>query len=104
MLKLSRAFKVNVFFLVLVYVFYFNLFEFSAAILEKGVLPFGEAKRGRFGLFFIQFSVVNVLAWQSICFRIFLKTTKHPTLAPTSICGMLLITTVNCGPVGGRFI
>ena len=41
MLKLCRVTKVNVLFLVLVYVLIlanFNLFEFSAAILEKGVL------------------------------------------------------------------
>ena len=38
MLKLCRIAKVKVIFLVLVYVFYFDLFEFSAAILEKGLL------------------------------------------------------------------
>ena len=38
MLKLCRAIKVKVFFLVLVYVFNFDLFEFSVAILEKGLL------------------------------------------------------------------
>ena len=38
MLKLCMVTKVKVFFLVLVYVFNFNLFEFSAAILEKGLL------------------------------------------------------------------
>ena len=38
MLKLCRVTKVKVLFLVLVYVFYFDLFEFSAAILEKGLL------------------------------------------------------------------
>ena len=38
MLKLCRVIKVNVVFLVLVYVFNFDLFEFSAAILEKGLL------------------------------------------------------------------
>ena len=38
MLKLCRVPKVKVLFLVLVYVFNFNLFEFSAAILEKGLL------------------------------------------------------------------
>ena len=37
MLKLCRVTKVKVLFLVLVYVFNFNLFEFSAAILEKGL-------------------------------------------------------------------
>ena len=38
MLKLCRVIKVKVFFLVLVYVFNFDLFEISAAILEKGLL------------------------------------------------------------------
>ena len=38
MLELCRVAKVKVFFLVLVYVFNFNLSEFSAAILEKGLL------------------------------------------------------------------
>ena len=38
MLKLCRVTKVKVFFLALVYVFNFNLFEISAAILEKGLL------------------------------------------------------------------
>ena len=38
MLKLCRVTKVKVFFLVLVYVFNFELFEFSSAILEKSLL------------------------------------------------------------------
>ena len=38
MLKLGRVTKVKVLFLVLVYAFNFDLFEFSAAILEKGLL------------------------------------------------------------------
>ena len=38
MLKLCRVTKVNVFFLVLGYVFNFDLFQFSAATLEKGLL------------------------------------------------------------------
>ena len=37
MLKLGRNTKVKVFFLVLVYAFNIDLFEFSAAILEKGL-------------------------------------------------------------------
>ena len=37
MLKLCMVAKVKVLFLLLVYVFNFNLFEFSAAILEKGL-------------------------------------------------------------------
>ena len=38
MLKLGRATKVKVLFLVLIFVFNFDLFKFSAAILEKGLL------------------------------------------------------------------
>ena len=38
MLKLCRVTKVKVFFLVLVYFFNFDLFEFSAVILEKDLL------------------------------------------------------------------
>ena len=38
MLKLGKVTEVKVLFLVLVYVFNFDLFEFSAAILEKGLL------------------------------------------------------------------
>ena len=37
MLKLGRVTKVKVFFLVQGYVFNFDVFEFSAAILEKGL-------------------------------------------------------------------
>ena len=37
MLKLCRVTKIKVLFLVLVCVFNFNFFEFSAAILEKGL-------------------------------------------------------------------
>ena len=38
MLKLGRFTKVKMLFLVLVFVFNFDLFKFSAAILEKGLL------------------------------------------------------------------
>ena len=38
LLKLDRVTKVKVLFLVLVYIFNFDFFEFSAAILEKGLL------------------------------------------------------------------
>ena len=38
MLKLGRVTKVKVFLLLLVYVFNIDLFEFSATILEKGLL------------------------------------------------------------------
>ena len=45
MLKLGRVTKVKVLFLVLVFVFHFDLFKFSAAILEKGLLP-GTSRNG----------------------------------------------------------
>ena len=51
MLKLCRVTKVKVLFLVLVYVFNFNLFEFSAAILEKCLLvtqPYPEKRNASF--------------------------------------------------------
>ena len=38
MLKLGRVTKLKMLFLVLVFVFNFDLFKFSAAILEKGLL------------------------------------------------------------------
>ena len=41
MMKLCKVTKVKVLVLVLVYVFHFDLFEFSAAILEKGLF-FGQ--------------------------------------------------------------
>ena len=46
MLKLCRVTKVKVLFLVLVYVFNFTLFEFSAATLEKGLLRATWKKTG----------------------------------------------------------
>ena len=44
MLKLCRVTKGKVLFLVLVYIFNFNLFEFLAAFLEKGLLTILEFK------------------------------------------------------------
>ena len=46
--KLCRVIKVNVNFLFLVLVFHFNLFEFSATILEKGLLTRGGTHRPKF--------------------------------------------------------
>ena len=43
MLKLCRVTKVKVFYLVLVYVINFDILEFSAAILEKGLLKLVSA-------------------------------------------------------------
>ena len=42
MLKHGRVTKVKVLFLVLVYVFNFDLFEFSAAIVEKGLKSYAR--------------------------------------------------------------
>ena len=47
MLRLCKVTKVKVFFLVLVYVFNFDLFEFSATILEKGLLLLSTTKDGK---------------------------------------------------------
>ena len=63
MLKLGRVTKVKVLFLVLVFVFNFGLFKFSAAILEKGLLNpcfmcgRNSEKYRRKQLFPLQFSV-----------------------------------------------
>ena len=43
MLKLGRVTKFKMFFLVLVFVFNFDLFKFSATILEKGLFGIPEA-------------------------------------------------------------
>ena len=64
MLKLGRVTKVKVLFLVLVFVFHFDLFKFSAAILEKGLLwPIGGAfireERGGGGALIRRFTVVK---------------------------------------------
>ena len=45
MLKLNKVTKVKVLFLVLVFVFNFDLFKFSAAILEKGLFNSGWLSR-----------------------------------------------------------
>ena len=47
MLKLGRVTKVKVLFLVLVFVFNFDLFKFSAAILEKGLLESRSLKKNQ---------------------------------------------------------
>ena len=47
MLKLGRVTKVKEFFLVLVYVFNIDLFEFSVAILEKGLSRVDRGYRSR---------------------------------------------------------
>ena len=44
--KLCRVTKVKVRFLVVVYVFNFKLFELSATILEKGLLPVPKFIKG----------------------------------------------------------
>ena len=47
MLKLGRVTKVKVLFLVMIFVFNFDLFKFSAAILEKGLFSSAKKKRSR---------------------------------------------------------
>ena len=64
MLKLCRVTKVKVLFLVLVYVFNFNLFEFSAAILEKGLLLNNEHSLKR--LLFLTFDFDLKLLFKNI--------------------------------------
>ena len=54
MLKRGRVNKVKVLFLVVVFVFHFDLFKFSAAILEKGLLN----KPG----YYIQYKLTTVSA------------------------------------------
>ena len=56
MLQLGRVTKVKVLFLVLVYVFNFDLFEFSAAILEKGLLF--KSQNERYFYFYIKLGPV----------------------------------------------
>ena len=53
MLKLGRVTKVKVLFLVLVFVFNFDLFKFSAAILEKGLLVLTSCLTGLFDSFIL---------------------------------------------------
>ena len=59
MLKLGRATKVRVLFLVLVFVFNFDLFKFSPAILEKGLLSFARAQSVTHNIASIQFTFVK---------------------------------------------
>ena len=59
MLKLCRVTKVKVLFLVLVQVFNFNLFEFSAAILEKGLLVPKVARVFFFFIYLFIFFLTN---------------------------------------------
>ena len=55
MLKLGRLTKVKVLFLVLVFVFNFDLLKFSAAILEKGLLIKIKLIRILFQYYFLNF-------------------------------------------------
>ena len=68
MLKLCRVTKVKVLFLLLVYIFNFNLFEFPAAILEKGLLILGMAF---WCTFLITFLILELVEWYSILFQSF---------------------------------
>ena len=69
MLKLCRVTRVKVFFLVLVYVCNFDLFEFSAAILEKGLLSADSPWTETLYIVYIMFmpSVTNILIlWDAL--------------------------------------
>ena len=89
MLKLCRVTKVKVLFLVLVYVFNFNLFEFSASILEKGLL--GQlvliATNATIKLFFAE-----VLAPQSVWFHNLRVAAKSVHTSSLVRCMVLYIT------------
>ena len=87
MLKLRRVTKVNVFFLVLVYVFNFDLFEFSAAILEKGL--FGSHSCYELHYFwrpdwFIKLFVSTIDYEKSFFFR-FAESVVHDRLSPPCV-------------------
>ena len=66
MLKLCRVTKLKVFFPVLVHVFKFDLFEFSAAILEKGLLLLACSHTEQ-RLVLTCLSVVQVPSVRSVC-------------------------------------
>ena len=79
MLNLCRVTKVKVFFLALVYVFNSDLFEFSVAILEKGLLDLHDTgamlyqlsykathwERGQF----IEFIFCRAMKWCEVYMR-----------------------------------
>ena len=86
MLKLYRVTKVKVLLLVLVYVFSFNLFEFSAAILEKGLLV-GVVKRNpvlltMFGLRAMHFFWERPAPFQSLTWLVGRTKNKQQNNAP----------------------
>ena len=68
MLKLGRVTKEKVFFLVLVYVFNIDLFEFSAAILEKGLLTLRMNKTSK--------------TWVSVCSYLMLVRQNSDPIPP----------------------
>ena len=73
MLKLGRVTKVKVFFLVLVYVFNIDQFEFSGAILEKALITrqeFQNVQMSRFNLNqFARSDIVSINIKHFIYFR-----------------------------------
>ena len=74
MLKLGRVTKVKVLFLVLVFVFlilaFSNVFEFSAAILEKGRLFVNSRPKNNLQLLFVK-TVLNFTVVFYVEFRLF---------------------------------
>ena len=84
MLKLCRVTKVRVFFLVLVYVFNFDLSEFSAAILEKGLLlnkrpipNLFNIKAGQSSLFSHVINNKDIFLWFSRQYRLYVTVCDH---------------------------
>ena len=78
MLKLCRFTKVKVFFLVLVYVFNFDLFEFLAAILDKG-------------LFFRYHENHQMMEWAQMFVLITLTFFRWPAHIPSCCCTWLQV-------------
>ena len=69
MLKLGRVSKVKVLFLALVYIFNFDLFEFLAAILEKGLFSGSTISSfGWFGVFYYSFFCFSVVVFSYFFF------------------------------------
>ena len=66
MLKLCRVTKVTVFFLLLIYVFNFDILEFSAAVLEKGLSSIGQLSYMH--VHFADYPIMKNSGSQSNCF------------------------------------
>ena len=93
MLKLGRVTKVKVLFLVLVFVFNFDLFKFSAAILEKVLLlatrlkqTNGKCNRLNLRLLFVHATFILMKAHSCTCVEMrqtLSDTTLHSNSGPS---------------------